>query len=500
MWDKGKRWAMARQGVLMVAVAALLVGGGLGIGLTGGRVNPVGASGDTAMPAVPAGVPASFADLVEHVGASVVNIKVTKVEQMSGPSFGGPEGIDPNSPLGDFMQKFFGGQLPQGPRAHREQGAGSGFIISQDGYIVTNNHVVEGATEVTVTLANKQEYPAKVIGRDPKTDVALVKIEPKEALTVARLGDSDHLRVGEWVVAVGNPFGLSNTVTKGIVSAKHRDIGAGPYDNFIQTDAPINPGNSGGPLFNLQGEVVGINTAIVPNGQGIGFAVAVNTAKALIPQLERTGEVTRGYLGVAIQPLTPALAKSMSLKDTTGALVAGVTKGSPAEIAGIQAGDVIVRFDGTAVAEMSALPSLVAATPVDTTVPVKILRNGAEQTLSVKVGRMPKERAEAANQPGSPAEPAQSTWGLALRDLDARQAQRAGVAPNDGVLVAAVTPDSPAERAGVHPGDVILEVNRHKVPSVAAAQAEAKKQEAGGSLLLLLKRGDASLFAALEQK
>jgi serine protease Do len=485
-----------------VAAAALLVGGGLGFGMAGGRIASTVARADTAMPAVSAGVPASFADLAAHVGASVVNIKVTKVEKMSGPTSMGPEGIDPDSPFGDFMQKFFGGQMPQGPREHRQQGAGSGFIISEDGYIVTNNHVVEGATEVTVTLANKKEYTAKVIGRDPKTDVAVVKIEPKEPLTVASLGDSDQLRVGEWVVAVGNPFGLSNTVTKGIVSAKNRVIGAGPYDDFIQTDAPINPGNSGGPLFNLKGEVVGINTAIVPNGQGIGFAVAVNTAKALIPQLESKGEVARGYLGVAIQAITPELAKGLSLPNEKGALVAGVTKGSPAEAAGIKSGDVIVRFDGKDVAEMNTLPALVAATAVDKTVPVKILRNASEQTLSVKVGRMPGERAEtsdlAGGQAGNPAESAPSKWGLALRDLDARLAQRAGVAPGDGVLVAAVQPDSAAERSGVRPGDVILEVNRHKVTSVAEAQAEAKKHEAGGSLLLLLKRGDASLFAALE--
>jgi serine protease Do len=500
MWDMSKRWAIARRGVLMVAVAALLVGGGLGISLGSGKVLPAASAGDTAMPAVAAGVPASFADLAEHVGASVVNIKVTKVEKMSGPNFGGPEGIDPNSPLGDFMQKFFGGQMPQGQREQRQQGAGSGFIISKDGYIVTNNHVVEGATEVTVTLANKKEYTAKIIGRDPKTDVAVVKIEPKEPLTVASLGDSDQLRVGEWVVAVGNPFGLSNTVTKGIVSAKNRVIGAGPYDDFIQTDAPINPGNSGGPLFNLKGEVVGINTAIVPNGQGIGFAVAVNTAKALIPQLESKGEVTRGYLGVAIQAITPELAKGLSLTNEKGALVAGVTKGSPAEAAGIKSGDVIVSFDGKDVAEMTTLPALVAATAVDKAVPVTIRRNGTEQTLSVKVGRMPGERAEVAGQTDSPAESVPSKWGLALRDLDARLAKRVGVAPGEGVLVAAVKPDSIAERSGVRPGDVILEVNRHKVTSVAEAQTEAMKQEAGGSLLLLLKRGDASLFAALEQK
>jgi len=501
MWQRGKQWAAARQGVLAVAAAALLVGGGLGFGLAGGRIAPVVARAETGVPAVaaPGGAPGSFADLVQQVGPSVVNIKVTKVEKMIGPNAMGPEGFGPDSPFGDFMQKFFN-QMPQGPREQRQQGAGSGFIISKDGYIVTNNHVVDGAQEVTVTLADKKEYPAKVIGRDPKTDIALVKIDPREPLTAATLGDSDRLRVGDWVVAVGNPFGLSNTVTAGIVSAKDRVIGAGPYDDFIQTDAPINPGNSGGPLFNLRGEVVGINTAIIPNGQGIGFAVAVNQAKALLPQLETTGEVARGYLGVTVQSLTPELAKGLQLKDTKGALVAGVTKGGPAEAAGIKAGDVIVSFDSKDVTETKTLPALVAAAPIDKTVPVKVLRNGGEQTLTVKVGRMPGERAEASRQASGPAEPDQGKWGLALRDMDAQLAQRAGVAPGEGVLVAAVKPDSAAERAGVHAGDVILEVNRHKVTSVADTQAEVKKQEAGGSLLLLLRRGDASLFAALQQK
>ena len=485
----------------MAGLGALLVAGGLGAALGSGKLNATlpPTSGDTASSAVaaaPNGGP-SFADLVERVGPSVVNIKVTKVEKMAGMDV--PEGFGPDSPFGDFMEKFFGGQLPKGqPRQRKAQGAGSGFIISKDGYIVTNNHVVDDATEVTVTLANKKEYTAKVIGRDPKTDIAVVKIEPKESLTVASLGNSEVLRVGDWVLAVGNPFGLSNTVTAGIVSAKNRVIGAGPYDDFIQTDAPINPGNSGGPLFNLRGEVVGINTAIIPNGQGIGFAVAVNTAKNLLPQLETKGEVTRGYMGVNVQGITPELAKSMRLKETKGALVAGVSKGGPAEAAGIKPGDVIVSFDGKDVPDVSHLPMLVAATAVDKAVPVKIIRDGSEQTVNVKVARMPGEKV-ASKPETSQTEPAQSRWGMALRDLDARTAQRAGIAPGEGVLVTGVKPDSPADQAGVQTGDVIVEVNRTPVNSVADAQAQSQKTK-NGPLLLLLKRGDASLFAALEQK
>jgi serine protease Do len=489
-------WVGGRKALAVVAAVALLIGGGLGVGIASskGQVAPTGAAAMALAGPAQAGPAQGFADLVEKVGASVVNIRVTKVEKTAGPEMFGQ-----GTPFDEFFEQFFG-QRPGVPRERRQQGAGSGFVIDPSGLIVTNNHVVEGAKEVTVTLADKTEYAAKVVGRDPKTDLALLKVEPKGQLSAAPLGDSEALRVGEWVVAVGNPFGLSNTVTAGIVSAKGRVIGAGPYDDFIQTDAPINPGNSGGPLFNLKGEVVGINTAIVPNGQGIGFAVPVNQARALLPQLEAKGEVTRGYLGVQVQAITPELAKSLKLADTKGALVAGITKGGPADAAGILQGDVVIGFNGKPIAEVGNLPGLVAVTPVDSVVPVKILRDGAEKTLTVTVGRMPSERGERAGRGGGEAEPTAGKWGLALRDLDERTAQRLGVAPGDGVLVAGVRPGSPGERAGVRAGDVIQEVNRHKVASVKDVRTAAEQPRDGGSVLLLLKRGDGSLFAALQDK
>jgi len=267
------------------------------------------------VPAAPGARPGSLAELAQKLSPAVVNIKVVKVEKVG---FDQPQMEIPEGPFGDMFKRFFQ-EMPRVPKNYRSQGAGSGVIISQDGYVLTNNHVVEGAKEVTVTLADKKEYQAKVVGRDPKTDLAVLKVKADKSFPAATLGDSDQLQVGEWVVAIGNPFGLNNTVTCGIVSAKGRVIGAGPYDDFIQTDASINPGNSGGALLNMKGELVGINTAIIPQGQGIGFAIPVNTAKPLVPQLIAKGEVTRGYLGVNIQSITPELAQAMKLKDRQGA-------------------------------------------------------------------------------------------------------------------------------------------------------------------------------------
>ena len=383
--------------------------------------------------------------------------------------------------------------IPQIPENRQIQGTGSGVIISADGYILTNNHVVEGAKEVTVTIGDTQEYQAQVVGRDPKTDLAVLKITPRESLPVAFLGDSDQLRVGDWVLAIGNPFGLSHTVTSGIVSAKGRVIGAGPYDNFIQTDASINPGNSGGPLYNMKGEVVGINTAIVPYGQGIGFAIPINTAKPLIPQLESKGEVTRGYLGVSIQTLTPELAMALNLKDHKGALVGDVVPGSPADKAGIQRGDVIVSFDKKGVEEARDLSTLVAETPVGKDVPVTVLRNGGEHQISVKIAKLQSEKAEIEKS----SQPTQGKWGLQLQDLTPQMAERLGLKAGQGIAVVGVQNGSPAERAGIHEGDIILEVNRQPVHSVKEARLVIGKEGGKDSLLLLVKRDNGTFYAGL---
>ncbi len=331
------------------------------------------------------GAPATFADLAERLSPAVVNIRVTKVERTG---LAGP-GVEEDAPFGPYFERFFG-KGPQG-RPVPMRGAGSGFIVSPDGYVVTNNHVVEGAREIVVTLADRAEYPATVVGRDPKTDLALLKIHPTKDLPAVALGDSDRLRVGDWVVAIGNPFGLANTVTAGIVSAKGRVIGAGPYDDFIQTDASINPGNSGGPLFNLRGEVVGINTAVVASGQGIGFAIPVNTVKRVVPELKAAGRVARGWLGIAVQEVTADLQKTLALPDRKGALVADVAVGGPAERGGVRRGDLIRRYDGKPVEDSAHLPAAVAATPAGKKVTMTVLREGKEQDLAVTIGRMPAE-------------------------------------------------------------------------------------------------------------
>ncbi|MBI3079151.1 MAG: DegQ family serine endoprotease, partial [Deltaproteobacteria bacterium] len=376
----------------------------------------------------------------------------------------------------------------------RSRSLGSGVIISKDGYIITNNHVIENATEITVRLSTEKEYKAKVVGRDPKTDIALIQIQNSGDVPLARLGDSDRLEVGEWVMAIGNPFGLGHTVTAGIVSAKGRVIGQGPYDEFIQTDASINPGNSGGPLFNMRGEVVGINTAIVATGQGIGFAIPVNVAKTVVPQLRERGKVTRGWLGVLVQKVTPELAESFGLKKEEGALVANVVEGGPADKAGIKRGDVVVQFNGKRIHEMNELPRLVAATPPGTEVQVRLLREGKELALRLKVGELKEERAAAAGRERAGVE---KGLGLTVQELTPEMAEHFGLKEAKGVIVTEVEPGSPGEQGGVVQGDIIKEVNRRSIRSLADYRDAIQGVRKGSRVLMLVTRGEHAIFLTL---
>jgi serine protease Do len=480
----------------------------LGLGISPG-LHWISPSAAETLPAAPPAVsspgpagpstPGSFSQLAARLSPMVVNVKVVKVEKVgSFPAL--PQGEMPDGPFKEFFDRFFQDMpnMPRNQQMPRVQGAGSGVIISNDGYVLTNNHVIDGAREVTVTLADHQEHRARIVGRDPKTDLAVLKIEGKGTFPAATLGDSDNLKVGDWVIAIGNPFGLNNTVTSGIVSAKGRVIGAGPYDNFIQTDASINPGNSGGPLFNMNGEVVGINTAIISQGQGIGFAIPVNTVKPLVPQLETKGSVTRGYLGVTIQTITPALEKALKLQDQKGALVADVTSDSPAAQAGIQRGDVIVAFNGKEVADNHDLPALVAATPVGQQATVTVLRNGKRLELAVKVGQLPSERTDNGNLPAGSVQPAKEKWGLQLRDLNPQLADQLHLQSDQGVAVVGVKPGSRADAAGIQKGDIIIEVNRQPITSVSEALKKLDGSQDKDHLLLYVQRGASKLYVPLE--
>lgn len=436
-------------------------------------------------------IPGSFSELSERVKPAVVNISTTKTYK--GKGMGGQFGRSPfNDYFGDeFFNRFFG-DIPD--RDFKQRSLGSGFIISDDGYIFTNNHVVENTDKILVKISDGKEYEAKIIGTDSKTDIALIKIKPDNNLPTVDIGDSDTLKVGEWVIAIGNPFGLEQTVTAGIVSAKGRVIGAGTYDNFIQTDASINPGNSGGPLFNMQGKVIGINTAIVAQGQGIGFAIPINMAKSILADLKTKGKVTRGWLGISIQDISEDIAKSINYKDKKGVLVTDVFKDDPADKAGIKVGDIITEINGKTIKDTHELLLTTAALHVGDNATVKIIRDGREMSLKINVAER-KDKPETALAQGSG-----GYFGISVQELTKDLAKQLGISQNTGLIVTNVEEGSPADNVGIQQHDIIIQVNKIKVSSLKQYNAEMTKSVQKKSVMLLIKRGNSNFFVGLHME
>ncbi len=479
---------------------------------------------NTPEPGEKVGVITSFAPLVRKMIPAVVSVNVVQDVKVSGMPFGGGPGgpgddngggdDDPGAQGGGGDQGGGGGGLPPGggggdpfdqlrryfgqggQREYKQHGLGSGVIVSPDGYILTNNHVVGNADEIHVTLQDKREFTAKVIGKDAKTDLGLIKIDTKDALPVAPLGDSNTTDVGDWVIAIGNPFNVGMTVTAGIVSAKGRILG-GDYDDFIQTDASINPGNSGGPLINTKGEVIGINTAIYSRtgaNNGIGFAIPIDMARNVMDQLKAHGRVVRGWLGVEIQEVTPDLAQSFGLPKPEGALVASADKDGPAGKGGIERGDIVLSFNGHPVDDEHELPALVAQTPINQKVPVEVVRNGKHMTLDVTIGerKEPQVASAKAETPGG-------NWGMQVGDITPEIAQQFHLEGTKGVVVQKVAPDGPAAEAGLQAGDVVMEVNHDKVATVSDLMAKAKDAQTNKKpALLLVQRGGATLYTVIK--
>jgi serine protease Do len=426
----------------------------------------------------------AFSEIASSISPSVVNISTTKVVRRNLDSF-----------LDDPFRKF--GM----PKKWKEQSLGSGVIVTPDGYIITNNHVVEHADEIRVTLFDKRSFKAKLIGADPKTDVTVVKIDAKN-LHAVKWSDSDRLQVGEFVLAIGNPYGLSHTVTMGIISAVGRaNVGIADYEDFIQTDAAINPGNSGGPLVNTKGELIGINTAIFSRTggyQGIGFAVPSNMARLVMDQLVQKGKVTRGWLGVTIQELTPELSQKFGLKRTKGALVGDVAQGSPAEKAGIKRGDIIVDFDGKKVRNVSNLRNMVAQTKVDKEVPISILRGGKEYSFRVITAELPKEIAEAVPSTFPEELTFEGLTGLTVIDLSTEIARQLGLHKEEkGVVAVRVEQRSAAEEAGIRKGDVIQEIDRKKVNGLEEYNKIVSGIRPGDTVLLFINRGGKKFYVTV---
>jgi serine protease Do len=469
----------------------------------------------------PAATPDSFADLAEQLLPAVVNIATTQTVKQAERGGGGGGGgqqrrgpdipqFPPGSPFEEFFKDFFDRNQRQDQAPRRATSLGSGFIIDAAGLVVTNNHVIADADEITVRLADDTELKAELVGKDTKTDLALLRIKPgQKKLSAVNFGDSSKARIGDWVVAIGNPFGLGNSVTKGIVSARSRDINAGQYDDFIQTDASINKGNSGGPLFNLAGEVIGINTAIYsPSGGsvGIGFAIPSNLAKPVLDQLRDFGKARRGWLGVRIQGVTDEIAESLGLTKARGALVASVSDNGPADKAKIKAGDVILNFDGKDVTEMKRLPRIVAETAIEKDVPVQVWRDGKIVSLSVRVGELLENEQQASASPAPKETPQRGNsrvdaLGLALAAITPELRQKFDIDENvtQGVIVTAVDDSGPAAEKGVKPGDIVVEVGQEEVKTPADVQAKVQKAKQANrkSILFLVDRQGEMRFIAL---
>ncbi len=496
----GKRTLLATTAVAATAIAAIAT---LHFGMPARNANAALAPVDKNIP--PASVqiaPPSFATLIEAVQPAVVSIASNR--QMSGrmmrdaPRFEWPEG----SPFQKFFEEHFKGQTPDGMPNSEMQAVGSGFVIDPDGYIVTNNHVIEGAGEITVILHDGTSHPAKVKGRDTKTDLALLKIEASKELPYVRFGDSDKANVGDWVVAVGNPFGLGGSVSAGIISARGRDIQSGPYDDYLQIDAPINRGNSGGPLFDASGKVVGVNTAIFsPSGGsvGIGFAIPATLAEPVIAELKSDGRVDRGWLGVHIQSIDETLAESMDLAEEEGALVSSIEPGSPAERAGFKIGDVILAFGDEEVADARALPRMVANTGKGDKVSVAVRRDGKRMSLEVTLGSLPTEETVAMTA-SEEADDDTPKLGVTLSALSKEAKQRYNVSDDEvGVLIVDVVRNGPAGKSGLQRGDIISRVGQTRVtrPAEVASEVERAAQEEHKTVLLLIKRQGISRFVAV---
>ena len=436
----------------------------------------------------------TIVNLADKAQSGVVNIRAVKVTEQGGRvfrhffgPFGGPQG--PRQPEGgqNPFHRFFGPFNEDAPsREFRQRSLGSGFLISKEGYIVTNNHVVEDADEIQVRLTSGDEFDAELVGRDPKTDLALIRIDPSDDLEPLPWGDSENLQVGQWVVAIGSPFGLEQTVTAGIVSAKGRVIGAGPYDDFIQTDASINPGNSGGPLLDLEGRVVGINTAIVASGQGIGFAIPINLARNIVEQLKESGQVSRGWLGVGIQDLSEELQEYYDVDRDEGVLVTEVYEGQPAAEGGIQPGDVITAVDDKSVADARELSTVIAGLPVGKKTEISLVRDGRERTATVTLGR--RSEGEQVIAGAVPQKKKADELGLSLSDLTPQIAEQLGYDKSTGVVVSRVAPDSKADEAGFLRGDLILEINREEVRTVDELKGEIADLESGDEVRFLIRR------------